>query len=119
MERTSENSSFIQLEGMHYLSCFPFFLPAKFMQAAAARRRRTRNERTRNERTRNERTRFLSFFYLSPNACTSPHTQCNECMPPLRSSGVSNLSLSLSLALSHINKTFFPSFFVDSTWPNG
>ena len=76
MERTSENSSFIQLEGMHYLSCFPFFLPAKCMQAAAARRRRTRNERTRNERTR-----FLSFFYLSPNACTSPHTQCNECMP--------------------------------------
>jgi hypothetical protein len=101
MERTSENSSFIQLEGMHYLSCFPFFLPAKCMQAAAARRRRTRNERTRNERTRNERTRnertcFLFFFYRSPNACTSPHTQCNECMPPLRSSGVSSLSLSLS-----------------------
>jgi hypothetical protein len=90
MERTSENYSLIQLEGMHYLS---FFL-ARQMHASS-RRRRTRNERTRNKRTRNERTHF---FLLSFAKCmhvarlTSPaHYAC---------SGMSNLSLSLSLSLS-------------------
>jgi hypothetical protein len=75
MERTSENSSFIQLEGMHYLSCFPFFLPAKCMQAAAAAAAHATNAHATNAHA------FFLFFYLSPNACTSPHTQCNECMP--------------------------------------
>ncbi len=42
MERTSENSSFIQLEGMHYLS---FFLACQ-MHESSRRRRRTRNTRT-------------------------------------------------------------------------
>ncbi len=35
MERTSENSTFIQLEGMHYLSFFSFLYLVKCMQAAA------------------------------------------------------------------------------------
>ena len=77
MERTSENSSFIQLEGMHYLSCFPFFLPAKCMQAAAARRRRTRNERT-------------HFFIISRQMHTAAAQQRRE----------QSLSLSLFLSLT-------------------
>jgi hypothetical protein len=72
MERTSENSSFIQLEGMHYLS---FFLACQMHESS--------RRRTRNKRTRNKRTRFL-IFYLSPNACTLPLMQhatnaCRRC----------------------------------------
>jgi hypothetical protein len=77
MERTSENSSFIQLEGMHYLSCFPFFLPAKCMQAAAAAH--ATNAHATNAHATNAHAFFLFFISRQTHARRRTRNATNAC----------------------------------------
>jgi hypothetical protein len=88
---------------LHYLS---FFSLAKCMQAAAAAAAATAHA-----------TNAHAFFYLSPNACMSPITQCcacNECMQRMHTAQQRHeQSLSLSLLLS---LTYIKHFFLHYLW---